>query len=157
MDVSVLCCWSQEANEYTELQCSKLTRLSFPALSPGERGQAGKCLLFSLTLYTIPQFSCQKPILTFFICVFLSTVLCIYLLSSSLISSLRIRNKANSIQNPSYVRNVHIGKCTEIYLEHSLCETSSYWTWDLKKEEGLIKMASKIYDRRIRIFFCTME
>lgn len=66
MDVSVLCCWSQEANEYTELQCSKLTRLSFPALSPGERGQAGKCPLFSLTLYTIPQFSCQKCVLTFF-------------------------------------------------------------------------------------------
>ena len=33
----------------------------------------------------------------FFICVFLSTILCIYLFSSSLISSLRIRNKANSI------------------------------------------------------------
>lgn len=38
----------------------------FHVASPGESGRADKRPLCSLILYTIPYFSCQTPILTYF-------------------------------------------------------------------------------------------
>ena len=100
-----------------EPQHNKHTRFPFYVPSPGERGQADKCPLFSLIPYQFFIFHSRSLFSLFFLtCVYLSIYLLMYCFSG-FISSLRIQSKNNSVQNSRYVKNIHTEESTKICLE----------------------------------------